>query len=294
MWQSLILWRDKRGRFSPLRAATLVLLVAPALALLYFTLTHDLGPRPRMESIHEVGLWAVRFLILSLFVTPMRRIARYALLVDVRRMIGVAAFLYIALHLILYIADEAYDMATVGSEIVLRLYLTIGFTAWVGLAVLAITSNDYLVRRLGGMRWRNLHRLVYPVAVLGMLHYFMQSKLQVFEPTVVGGLFLWLMLYRLIHWRFPRQGEFPLWALAASWFAIGCVVFLAEAITFGIEFHAPIGRILAADFDFRAGIRPGWYVWGIGALVVLIGALRAKPWSDWLPMPPKAQERISG
>ena len=281
MANDLILWRDKRGRFSALRAATLVLLVAPALALLYFTLTHDLGPRPRTEAIHEVGLWAVRFLMLSLFVTPMRRIARYAFLVDVRRMIGVAAFLYIALHLILYVADEMLDMAKVVSEIVLRLYLTIGFTAWVGLAVLAITSNDTMTRKLGGLRWRNLHRLVYPIAVLGMTHYFMQSKLEVFEPTVIGGIFLWLMLYRLMHWWFPRSSEFPLLVIAASWLFIGAVVFLAEAVVFGIEFHAPIGRILAADFDFRAGIRPGWYVWGVGALVTLIGAVRMKPEGGW-------------
>jgi methionine sulfoxide reductase heme-binding subunit len=294
MWDALVLWRDKRGRFSALRAATLALLVGPALALIYFALTHDLGPRARTEAIHEVGLWSVRFLMLSLLVTPMRRIARYALLVDVRRMIGVAAFLYIALHLILYIADEAYDMETVVSEIVLRLYLTIGFTAWIGLAVLAVTSNDYLVRRLGGIRWRNLHRIVYAVAVLGMVHYFMQSKLQVFEPTVVGGIFLWLMLYRLMHWWFPRQSEFPLWVLAASWFLIGWVVFFGEAIALGWEFHAPIGRILAADFDFRAGIRPGWYVWGVGALIVLIGVARQRPLSAWLPTLPKPQERTSG
>src|SRR5215470_9121725 len=179
----MALWHDRRGRFSPLRAATLVLLVAPFLALLYFTATHQLGPRARTEAIHEMGLWSIRFLLLSLFITPMRRIARYAVLVDVRRMIGVASFLYIALHLVLYTADQVFDFGKVVSEIVLRYYLTIGFTAWLGLAVLAATSNDYSVRGLGGIRWRQWHRLIYPIAVLGCIHYFMQSKLEVFEPT---------------------------------------------------------------------------------------------------------------
>jgi len=78
-------------------------------------------------------------------------------------------------------------LGKVASEIVLRYYLTIGFTAWLGLAVLAATSNDAMVRRLGGLRWRNLHQLIYPIAVLGAIHYFMQSKLEVFEPTVIGG-----------------------------------------------------------------------------------------------------------
>ena len=273
----MALWRDKRGRFSPLRAATLVLLVAPLLALIYFTATHDLGPRPRTEAIHEMGLWAFRFLLLSLFITPMRRIARYAPLIDVRRMIGVASFCYIALHLMLYIADQMFDLGKVVSEIVLRYYLTIGFTAWLGLAVLAITSNDYMVRRLGGIRWRKLHWLVYPIAVLGAIHYFMQSKLEVFEPTVMGGIFLWLMLYRVLHWAFPRGNEFPLSVIAATWFAVGAFTFLTEAIAFWIAFGAPVLRVLAVDFDFHAGIRPGWYVWGAGAIVTAIGLWRMKP-----------------
>ena len=273
----MALWHDRRGRFSPLRGATLVVLVAPLLALIYFTATHDLGARPRTEAIHEMGLWAFRFLLATLFVTPMRRIGRYAQIIDVRRMIGVAAFLYIALHLVLYIFDQMFDLAKVASEIVLRYYLTIGFTAWLGLAVLAATSNNAMVRRLGGIRWRRLHWLVYPVAVLGAIHYFMQSKLEVFEPTVMGGVFLWLMLYRILHWAFPRDGEFPLWVIAGTWFAVGALVFLLEAVAFWIAFRAPVLRVLVLDFNFRAGIRPGWYVWGVGAIVTAIGLWRMKP-----------------
>lgn len=280
----MALWHDRRGRFSPVRAATLALLIAPALALIWFTVRHDLGPRPRTEAIHEVGLWAVRFLLLTLFVTPMRRIARYAPLVDVRRMLGVGCYTYIAVHLALYIADQTFDMATVVSEIVRRYYLTIGFTAWVGLAVLAATSNNYMVRRLGGIRWRNVHQLVFPIAVLGSVHYFMQSKLEVFEPTVIGGIFIWLMLYRVLHWWFPRNTEFPMSVIAASWFAVGGLVFVGEAIGFWIAFHAPVVRVLALDFNFRAGIRPGWYVWGVGALITAIGLWRTKPKeASWLP-----------
>lgn len=274
----MALWHDRRGRFSPLRAGTLVLLVAPLLALIYFTLTHALGPRPRTEAIHEMGLWAIRFLMLSLFITPLRRIARYAPLVDVRRMIGVAAFLYIALHLVLYIADQMLDLSKVVSEIVLRYYLTIGFTAWLGLAVLAATSNDAMVRGLGGIRWRKLHWLVYPTAVLGSIHYFMQSKLEVYEPTVLGGIFVWLMLYRVMHWAFPRNNnEFPIWVIAASWFVVGALTFVLEAVGFWIAFHVPVLRVLTADFNFQVGIRPGWYVWGVGVIVTAIGLIRMKP-----------------
>jgi len=273
----MALWHDRRGRFSALRAVTLALLVAPFLALLYFTATHQLGPRARTEAIHEMGLWALRFMLLSLFITPLRRIGRYAQLIDVRRMIGVASFLYIALHLVLYIADQVFDFGKVVSEIVLRYYLTIGFTAWVGLAVLAATSNDSMMRRLGGIRWRHLHWWIYPTAILACIHYFMQSKLEVFEPTVIGGIFLWLMLYRLLHWRFHPAGEFPLWVIAATWFGVGLLTFILEAVGFWIAFQAPILRVLELDFNFRTGIRPGWYVWAVGAIVTAIGVWRMKP-----------------
>jgi sulfoxide reductase heme-binding subunit YedZ len=113
--------------------------------------------------------------------------------------------------------------------------------------------------------------------VLGSIHYFMQSKLEVFEPTIMGGLTIWLMLYRFLHWKLPRQGEFPIWAIALSWLAVGAFVFLAEAIAFHIAFHVPVARVLAVDFNFKAGIRPGWYVWGIGLIVTGIGLLRMRP-----------------
>src|SRR5712671_405663 len=113
----MALWHDRRGRFSLLRAITLAVLIAPLLSLIYFTLTHNLGARPRTEAIHEVGLWGLRFLLVSLFITPMRKIGRYALLIDVRRMIGVASALYMVLHFLLYIVDETYDLGVVVSEI---------------------------------------------------------------------------------------------------------------------------------------------------------------------------------
>ena len=273
----MALWHDKRGRSPPLRAVTLVLLVVPLLIVTYYAVTQQLGPRPVNEAIHEVGSWAIRLLFVALFVTPMRRIARYAPLVDVRRMIGVGAFLYLLLHLVLYVVDQAYDLPKVTAEIVLRYYLTIGFTAFVGMATLAATSNDYMVRQLSGIRWRHLHWWVYPVAVLGMIHHFLQSKLQVFEPTWMAGILLWLLMYRVMHWAWPRGGEFPLWVIAVSWFVAGALTFLTEAIAFSMAYNVPVLRVLEIDFNFQAGIRPGWYVWGVGVIVILIGLIRLKP-----------------
>lgn len=282
----MALWNDRRGRFSYLRAGTLLALCLPALAILYFALTHNLGPRPRTEAIHESGLWTIRFLLVTLAITPMRRIARYAFLVDVRRMIGVACFCYIALHFTIYIADMGYDLSMVAAEIINHIYLTIGFTALVGLGILAATSNDYMVRKLGGVRWRKLHWLTYPIMLLGIIHYFLQSKLEVFEPTVVVGLFTWLMLYRILHWTLPARfktagGEFPVWFIGLLGLISGLLDFIGEALGYYWVYGADIGTVLQVDYDFSAGMRPGWYVLIAGLIMTLIGAWR-------LQMPKKA------
>jgi len=137
-WQ---VWRDAAGRLSPLRIAVLVFLLVPvAVAIADFN-TEGFGARPLNNVIHRTGYWALIFLMTSLAITPLRRIARFNLLVDVRRMIGVGAFVYAATHISLYFADQMFDVWKVASEIVRRLYLTIGFTALLGLSALAVTCG---------------------------------------------------------------------------------------------------------------------------------------------------------
>src|SRR5437773_12322645 len=108
---------------------------------------------------------------------------------DVRRMIGVGAFCYATAHILLYTTDQMFDLAKVASEIVLRLYLTIGFTALVGLSALAATSTDGMVRRLGPRRWQGLHQVVYGIALLALIHFFPPTKADIWLPTFVAGLF---------------------------------------------------------------------------------------------------------
>src|SRR5260370_6753238 len=128
------------------------------------------------------------FLLLALSVTPLRRIARFAQLVDVRRMIGVGAFCYGVAHITLYAADQMFDLAHVASEIALRVYLTIGFTALLGLGTLAAVSTDGMVRALGGLRWRRLNQLVYVIAILALVQFFPETKLDVRVANLVAGL----------------------------------------------------------------------------------------------------------
>jgi sulfoxide reductase heme-binding subunit YedZ len=281
MTSSIELWRDHRGRLSALRIATLALLLWPiALAIVAWQTEIRFEARPLNDLIHRAGFWMLMFLLLSLTVTPLRRIARFGQLVDVRRMIGVGAFCYGVAHLTLYIADQMFVLPTVASEIVLRIYLTIGFTALLGLGTLAATSTDGMVRRLGGMRWRRLHLIVYLITVLALVHFFQQTKLDVTVPTLVTGLFIWLMGYRLIAWRWKRPGELPTWSLLALSVAAAALTFAGEAIGIAIAFNVSPLVVLQTAFDFDLDnldmVRPGWYVLAAGLGMVAIDIVCAR------------------
>lgn len=264
---SFALWRDARGRLSWLRIATLIILFVPVMLAVAAALGDGgLGPRPVNDLIHRAGYWALMFLLMSLAITPLRRVTGFGRLIDIRRMIGVGAFCYAAAHLLLYVVDLHFDLAKVVSEIASRVYLIIGFTALLGLAALAATSTDRMVRRLGGARWRRLHQASYAIAVLALVHFFEQTKLDVTVPTLVAGLFGWLMLYRMVvaRWR----PDLPAWALLALAIVVGVLAFLGEAVGIGIAYHASPLLVLQAAFDFDLAIRPGWYVLAAGLAVV--------------------------
>ena len=274
-WQ---VWRDSAGRLSPLRIAVLAFLCVPvAIAIADFN-TEGFGARPLNNVIHRAGYWALIFLMTSLAISPLRRIARFHQLVDVRRMIGVGAFVYAASHICLYTADQMFDLWKVASEIALRLYLTIGFVALLGLAALAVTSTDGMVRRLGGKRWQRLHSIIYGIGLLALIHFFQQTKADVAVPTFVAGLFGWMLGYRLLTKFRHTRGEPPAWMLLALSAVIAALTFIAEAVGIGIAFNVSPFRVLqtAFDFDDLTMIRPGWLVLGAGLIVVAVDLIRAR------------------
>jgi sulfoxide reductase heme-binding subunit YedZ len=264
-------WRDHGGRVSPFKAAVCAALFLPAAWVLAAYWLGLLAPRPLNAAIHEIGLWTIRLLFLTLAITPLRQALDWPRLVLVRRMVGVASFGYAAFHLTLYAADQAFDLAKVASEIALRIYLTIGFAALVGLTALAATSTDGMVRRLGGRRWRRLHRLAYAIAALAVIHHFMQSKADVVEPLVMAGLYLWLMGYRAIAAR-RRPSLVALTLLGA---AAALLTALGEALYYFAKVGAPVDRVLAANLSLATGTRPSWVVAGIAAAVVAAALARA-------------------
>lgn len=266
-------WIDYGGRFSSLRAVAFAALFAPAL---YVAIAYNLdwlGARPWTEAIHQIGLWTIRLIFLALAISPARQILNWPRLIEVRRMVGIAACAYVLVHFSLYVIDEAFDLETVALEVVRRIYLTIGFTALVGLCVLAATSTDGMVRRLG-RRWQKLHRLVYVIAILAIIHFFMQSKSDVWEPIWMAGLYLWLMGWRGLDRMAPRGKSAPLWQVAALSLAAAAITGLGEAFYYWIGAGAPFLRVLAANFDTSIGVRPSWVVLGVSAFLTLAGVVR--------------------
>jgi sulfoxide reductase heme-binding subunit YedZ len=270
---SMYPWIDYQGRFSPLRATVLAALFLPAVYVAIAYKLDWLGSRPWTEAIHQIGLWTIRLIFIALTISPARRILNWPRLIEVRRMVGVAACCYVLVHLCLYIIDEAFDFGMVASEIVLRIYLTIGFTALVGLAVLAATSNDGMVRRLG-RRWQRLHYLVYPIGILAIIHYYIQSKADIWEPFWMSGLFAWLMGWRVLDWLAPRRQTAPLWQVAALSLLAAVLTGLGETLYYTIARNAPFWRLVETNFSMQIGVRPSWIVLGVCLLFTLAGWLR--------------------
>jgi sulfoxide reductase heme-binding subunit YedZ len=266
-------WKDYSGRTSPLKVVVFAALFGPALWTLMSFHMGWLQPQPFTAAIREIGLWTIRLIFIALAITPLRSIVQWPRLILVRRMIGVAAFAYAITHLTLYIADQKFDLAKVAGEIVFRIYLTIGFTAIIGLSVLALTSTDGMIRRLG-RRWQRLHRLVYVIALFAAVHYWMQSKLEIWEPTIMAGIYGWLMGYRLLARFFAVRGHLPLLWVGALGVAVTILTALGEAAYFWVAYGADPLRVVAANWSLVTGVRPAVIVLGLALAVVAAGAVR--------------------
>jgi sulfoxide reductase heme-binding subunit YedZ len=265
----IVPWRDRHGRFLPLKATVLTASFVPALVLAYWWAADMLGARAVNEVIHNTGLWAIRFLMISLAITPAARLLSWPRLLTVRRIVGLTALAYGAAHLSLYVVQENFHLLFVATEIVRRFYLTIGFITLLGLAALGWTSTDAWMRDLG-RRWKVLHRSIYVLAVMALLHYFIQSKSKVSEPVFVSSLYVWLMLWRSLPMGWQRSVlALPLLAVLAA-LAAATIEFAWYGVATGIS----PWRVLAANETLRFGLRPAHYVALVGLAVTLLAAAR--------------------
>jgi methionine sulfoxide reductase heme-binding subunit len=262
-------WRDRQGRFLKFNAAVLACTPIPALIYAFWWIDGDLGARSVNAAIHGMGSWAVRWLVLSLAITPFARIIEWPNLLTVRRMVGLTALAYALAHFSLYIVDQKFNLLIVASEIALRFYLTIGFVALCGLIALGVTSTDAALKRMG-KRWKQLHRLAYPIGVLALLHFFIQTKANVAEPVFVTGLFLWMMVWRVL----PAARRTALTTLLLLVPVSAVLTAAVEFAWYGLATKIDPFRILTANWSERFFPRPAHEVAGVALLVAIVVAAR--------------------
>jgi sulfoxide reductase heme-binding subunit YedZ len=192
----------------PVRRAIYIIGMVPAVWYFYAGINDRLGADPLNVLERALGLWALRFLVASLAITPLRRLGGPNL-IRYRRAIGLLAFYYAALHLTTYLVlDQGLDWAAIWADIVKRPYITVGMLAFVVLVPLAVTSNGPSIRRLGA-RWNKLHRLAYVAAAAGALHFIMLVKVWPLEPLIYLVLVAALLLFRLQAYARKRWGAQP-------------------------------------------------------------------------------------
>ncbi len=264
-------WTDRAGRISWLKLAVFLATLAP-LIWMAVKWNYDLySAKPLTDAIRESGDWSLRILVASLAVTPLRFIFKWNRLILVRRMLGLAALAYALLHVALYCVDLHFAWLQIVTEIAMRLFLTVGFMATVLLVLLGITSNDFSIKRLGGAGWNRLHTWAYATALLSLLHYFMEVRLDAYEAVLLAGVFALLMIYRGLR---KRHFAPSVWNLL--WVSVACAAATAitEAIYYSIATNFPAQRVLLANLDFDYSIRPTWWVLAVGLSVTLAALVR--------------------
>ena len=194
-------------RIQLLKGALFFAALLPLASIVVQAFTGGLGANPVEAITHQTGEWGLRLLLLTLAVTPLRRLTGFNALVRCRRMLGLFAFFYVCLHLTTYVWLDAYfDLQYIVEDVVERLYITVGFSAFLVLIPLAATSTDAMIRRLGGQNWRRLHRLSYLAALGGVLHFLWLVKADYREPLIYAAVLTMLLLMRLtpVSSRLPR------------------------------------------------------------------------------------------
>ena len=191
------------------KSALFVVSLIPA-AVLGWNFSHDqLGANPFEALTRESGEWTLRFLLVTLLMTPLRGILHQSWPLQLRRMLGLYSFFYACLHLLTYLwFDQFFDWQEISKDILKRPFITVGITAWILLLPLAVTSTNGMMRRLG-RRWKRLHRSIYLIASLGVLHFLLMVKADLREPLIYAGILLILLGYRVTKWWQKRAFSIP-------------------------------------------------------------------------------------
>lgn len=199
----------QQRQVSWIKAFVFALSLLPFARLVGFAATDRLGANPIEFITRNSGDWTLYFLCMTLAVTPLRRVSGWNWLVRLRRMLGLFAFFYASLHFTTFLwFDHFFDLVDMWRDVLKRPFITIGFIAFVLLIPLALTSHDRMIRWIGGKRWQYLHRAIYLIAPLGVLHFWwMKAGKNDFAEPLWGGLIVALLLLARVYWRVQRARQ---------------------------------------------------------------------------------------
>ena len=266
-------WQDRQRRFSWLKASAFALVMLPGIRLTYQTATGEFGLLAMAFGglTYWSGVWATVVLLMALAVTPIIVVFRWPALVDVRRMIGVMALVYTIVHIVLYFGLRSWNFERIGIETVTRLTLFVATLSTIGLIVLAATSLDAAIRRMGVKGWQRLHNTNYIISALALLHVVLARGTYA-EQYLLCGLFVWLMLWRVLD-RY-RLGSDAKALLALAVICCLFTAFLEAGFMWGRRGYDVMGT-LHINFMWapaEIGIQPPWQVLAFG-LVFALGAM---------------------
>jgi len=181
---------------SYLKVVIFIFSLVPIFYIIYQILTNQLGPEPIKDITHHTGKWTLYFIVITLSMTPLKKITKINIWINYRRMFGLFIFFYASVHLMTYVGlDYRFDLTSIGDDIIKKKYIFIGFSAWLLLIPLAVTSNKRMIRILKD-KWKKLHRLIYLISLFGVTHYLWLVKRDLTEPLIFLAVILILLAFR--------------------------------------------------------------------------------------------------
>ena len=179
-----------------LKIVIFILSLMPIFFIIYQIITNQLGPEPIKDITHHTGKWSLYFIVITLAMTPLKRITKLNVCINYKRMFGLFIFFYASVHLMTYVGlDYRFDLGSIGDDIFKKKYIFIGFLAWLLLIPLAITSNKRMIGILKD-KWKKLHRLIYLISLFGVIHYLWLVKRDLTEPLIFLIIILVLLAFR--------------------------------------------------------------------------------------------------
>jgi sulfoxide reductase heme-binding subunit YedZ len=179
-----------------LKVVIFTLSLVPIFYIIYQILTNQLGPEPIKDITHHTGKWTLYFIVITLSMTPLKKITKLNIWINYRRMFGLFIFFYASVHLMTYVGlDYRFDLTSIGDDIIKKKYIFIGFSAWLLLIPLAVTSNKRMIKILKD-KWKKLHRLIYLISLFGGIHYLWLVKRDLTEPLIFLAVILILLAFR--------------------------------------------------------------------------------------------------